>query len=177
MSTPPHLDERSIFSYPPPLYKPTAKEIASKKIDINKITNDEDIKKESTNIIDCPSEIHCTLPDGMKVGKHPIVDEQENWGLYATKLFPRHSVVFIDKFYNYIYDKDVDYKVIIDPNGKYFISLRFFYYSKSYFKIVLFFNLFGMNCRSHSNIKYCSTFISYYKRYISIIDIWGIDQP
>jgi hypothetical protein len=117
MCTPPHFDERSIFSYPPSVYQPTAKEIASNKNNINNITDDEEIKNKCLNVIDCPSEIHCTLPDGIKVENHPTANGDANWGLYATKPFPQHSVVFITKPSIYIHDKNVNYKLIIDPNG------------------------------------------------------------
>ncbi|CAF1187614.1 unnamed protein product [Rotaria sp. Silwood1] len=70
------------------------------------------------NIMDCPMEIHCTLPDGIKVENHPTPNGKTSWGLYASKLFPKHSVIYIREFGGYIYDKNVDYKLIIEPEGK-----------------------------------------------------------
>ena len=107
--------ERSIFQYPPPVYKPSAKEIASKMR--NNDANNEDNGRNYTNIMDCPAEIHCKLPDGIKVENHPCSDGKTNWGLYATKMFPKHSVIYFRERGGYIHDKNVDYKLIIEPEG------------------------------------------------------------
>ncbi|CAF1065506.1 unnamed protein product [Didymodactylos carnosus] len=114
MITPPHLNDRSIFSYAPPSYKPSAAEMASRSRNNN---NDDDDKKYA-GITDCPTEIHCILPDGIKVENHPTRDGETNWGLYATKLFPKHSVIYTRAHGGYIHDKNVDYKLVIDPESK-----------------------------------------------------------
>ena len=107
-------NERSIFSYPPPCYSPSAREVAQHTV---RNTNDDD-EKRYDNIIDCPPEIHCTLPDGIKVENHPTPDGMTNWGLYASKPFPKHSVIYIREFAGYLHDKNVDYKLIIEPKGE-----------------------------------------------------------
>ena len=117
MSTPPYLEQRSIFSYPPPPSNGrSAKEIAWQ----SRNNNDNigfDIKK-FPNIMECPKEIHCTMPDGLKVENRPYGDGQASWGIYATKLFRKDSVVLTLSFIGYVCDKAVDYKLIIDPEGK-----------------------------------------------------------
>ncbi|UJR13028.1 hypothetical protein I4U23_000055 [Adineta vaga] len=114
MTTPPHLDERSIFSYPPPSHKPSAKEVASK-------SHDKDISEHDNNefsdVIECPTEIHCTLPDGLKVENHPTSDGKANWGLYASKIFPKHSVVYVVPFMGYVRGTDATFKLIVEPEG------------------------------------------------------------
>ncbi len=115
MSTPLYLDQRSIFSYPPPSDGQSAKEVAWQSRNNNNTGID---SEKFPNIMDCPKEIHCTVSDGLKFENQPCTDGEPNWGIYATKLFPKHSVVFISRSIGYVYDKDVDYKLIIDPEGK-----------------------------------------------------------
>ena len=118
-----HLNKRSLFSYPPPVFEPTAREIAQSKTIIS--TNN-----SSENIIDCPEEVHCTLPDGLIVKSHPTAYGQCNWGIYATKIFPQHSLIFITKPYTYIHDKDTNFKLIIDPEGRYSTIIETFFHLK-----------------------------------------------
>ncbi|UJR13002.1 hypothetical protein I4U23_000028 [Adineta vaga] len=114
MTTLPHLDERSIFSYPPPTYNPSAKEIAAK-------SRGKDIAKDDSNeisdVIDCPTEIHCTLPDGLKVKNHPTSDGKANWALYATKFIPKHSILYTVPFMGYVRGTDAMFNLIVDPEG------------------------------------------------------------
>jgi hypothetical protein len=116
MTNPSHLDERSIFSYPPPSYNPSAKEIAEKSGDTAISTHEKAI--DISNIIECPTEIRCTLPEGLKVENRPTKDGKANWGVYATKFFPKHSILFVVPCMGFIRSTDAEFKLIIDPEGK-----------------------------------------------------------
>ena len=74
--------------------------------------------------MDCPSEVHCELPDGVKIENHPLIDGQSNWGLYALGVFPKGVVILIPGPDRYIYEKDTDYKSVIDSDGKYRLSVH-----------------------------------------------------
>ncbi|CAF1357690.1 unnamed protein product [Adineta ricciae] len=114
-----HLNERHIFSSLPPIYKLSAKECAllTNEKQTNEDLNDEQMKEKYPGLQHCPLNIHCILPDGIQVENHPIKDQQSNWGLYATKFFSKNSILFLPKSYGYIYDENMDYNLIIDPNG------------------------------------------------------------
>ena len=107
--TPTHVDERSIFSFTPPMRNPpSAEEVVANKLDW-KMMN-------ITNVVDCPRELHFTLPDGIEIQKHLGADGQSNYGLYATKLLKKHTIIYRSKGYH-VHMKDVDFKIINDLDG------------------------------------------------------------
>jgi hypothetical protein len=58
--------------------------------------------------IACPSTIHCTSPEGLKIEK-----SCNGFGIFATKYFPKYSCLFQSK-YVHVRDEHVKMKLIVD---------------------------------------------------------------
>lgn len=107
------VQELSILSYPLPCHQSSTKQISGEH-EQGSVEADE---KHRKNAIECPKRIHCQLPKGLKVKNHPTTDGKDYWGLYASESFQKHSVIYVRDFAGYVFDQDIDYELIIDPDG------------------------------------------------------------